>query len=50
MAWSLAQLFAISPDDVGEGEKTDGYLTHYDIFVCNAFGNYFDILKEVSYR
>ena len=50
MAWALAQLFAISPDDVGEGEKTEGYLTYYDIFVCNAFGNYFDILKEVSYR
>jgi uncharacterized protein (DUF1800 family) len=25
------------------------YLNYYDIFVRNAFGNYFDILKEVSY-
>jgi 23S rRNA A2030 N6-methylase RlmJ len=24
-------------------------LNYYDIFVRNAFGNYFDILKEVSY-
>ena len=25
------------------------FLHYYDIFVRNAFGNYFDILKEVSY-
>ena len=24
-------------------------MTYYDIFVRNAFGNYFDILKQVSY-
>jgi hypothetical protein len=25
------------------------YLNYYDIFVRNAFGSYFDVLKEVSY-
>ena len=25
------------------------WLSHYDIFVRNAFGNYKDILREVSY-
>jgi hypothetical protein len=25
------------------------YLKYYDIFVRNAFGNYFDVMKEVSY-
>lgn len=50
MAWALSQLFAISPDDVVEDEQTEGFTYYYDIFVRNAFGTYFDVLKEVSYR
>jgi len=50
MAWALNQLFAINPEDVGAREHTEGYLNYYDIFVKNAFGNYFDILKAISYR
>jgi len=49
VAWALSQLFATSPPDVNEGEQSEGFLNYYDIFVRNAFGNYFDILKEVSY-
>ncbi len=28
---------------------TEAFLTYYDIFVRNAFGNYGDILREISY-
>lgn len=32
-----------------ENLENESYLHYYDIFVRNAFGNYRDILKEVSY-
>lgn len=47
MAYALSQIFAIS-DDVGTKDGTENFLSYYDIFVRNAFGNYFDILKEVT--
>ena len=50
VAWALSQLFAISPETILENEQTEGYMYYYDIFVRHAFGNYFDILKEVSYK
>ena len=34
---------------IEDDEYSEIYLNYYDIFVRNAFGNYFDILKEVSY-
>lgn len=30
-------------------ENSEWFLSYYDIFVRNAFGNYRDILKEISY-
>ncbi len=30
--------------------KAEWFLSYYDIFVRNAFGNYRDILREVSYN
>ena len=45
----ISQIFPLNPDAVSEEENSEGHLTYYDIFVRNAFGNYFDILKEVSY-
>ena len=35
---------------VDEFGYTERYLSFYDIFVRNAFGNYRDILKEISYN
>ena len=32
-----------------EYERTEIFATFYDIFVRHAFGNYRDILKEISY-
>jgi uncharacterized protein (DUF1501 family) len=34
----------------GEGSYTELFLIYYDIFVRNAFGNYGDILREISYN
>ncbi len=34
---------------IEEEDTTEIYLNYYDIFVRNAFGNYFDVLKEVAY-
>jgi uncharacterized protein (DUF1501 family)/uncharacterized protein (DUF1800 family) len=48
VAWALSQLLVISPSDVTPF-YTETFLTYYDIFVRHAFGNYRDILKEVSY-
>jgi cullin-associated NEDD8-dissociated protein 1 len=31
------------------GSHTEPFLSYYDIFVRNAFGNYGDILREISY-
>jgi len=48
VAWALSQLLSISPFDI-TGSESEIFLNYYDIFIRNAFGNYFDILKEVSY-
>jgi len=49
-AWALAQLLAISPDAIGgTNQLTEMLLGYYDIFVRHAFGNYRDVLREVSY-
>ncbi len=48
VAWAFAQILVIVKSaEIGE---TEGFLYFYDIFVRNAFGNYRDILREVSYN
>eukprot|EP00536_Pseudo-nitzschia_multiseries_P010764 jgi/Psemu1/204058/e_gw1.338.42.1 len=49
MAWALSQILVISPDSLLSDFQTESFVTYYDIFVRNAFGNYFDILKEVTF-
>jgi Protein of unknown function (DUF1800) len=50
MAWAISQILVVNPKAVSDGESlTETMTTYYDIFVRNAFGNYRDILKEVSY-
>lgn len=34
----------------GQAGRTEWFLAYYDIFVRNAFGNYRDILKQISYN
>ena len=47
MAWALSQIVVITPNQIADIGLSEIYLNYYDIFVRNAFGNYFDILKEV---
>lgn len=47
MAYALSQILVIA-DDVGSKDGTENFLSYYDIFVRNAYGNYFDVLKEVT--
>jgi hypothetical protein len=42
MAWALSQIFVVNLN-------SESIINYYDIFVHNAFGNYFDVMKEVSY-
>ncbi len=49
MAWALSQVLAISPDSFGNTLSSEMFTHYYDIFVRNAFGNYKDVLREVSY-
>lgn len=38
------------PDAIAQDYgRTEWSLTYYDIFVRNAFGNYRDVLREISY-
>ena len=51
VAWALSQILVISPGGIGAliTLETESWIVFYDIFVRHAFGNYRDILKEVSY-
>ncbi len=49
IAWALSQILVVSPYAVEAWYTNEVFLTYYDIFVRHAFGNYRDILKEVSY-
>lgn len=49
MAWALSQILTIVPSNIDGFEETEIYVSYYDIFVRHAFGNYRDILQEISY-
>ena len=49
VAWALSQIFVINVDGVGRTQETELYANYYDIFVRNAFGNYRDVMREVSF-
>ena len=48
MAWALAQHFVASAEEIAD-EFSDAWTQYYDIFVRHAFGNFRDILREVTY-
>ncbi len=35
---------------ITQKDQSEHFLSYYDIFVRNAFGNYRDILKQISYN
>eukprot|EP00475_Leptophrys_vorax_P010663 TRINITY_DN1725_c0_g1_i1.p1 TRINITY_DN1725_c0_g1~~TRINITY_DN1725_c0_g1_i1.p1 ORF type:complete len:2015 (+),score=508.39 TRINITY_DN1725_c0_g1_i1:40-6084(+) len=49
VAWALAQIFVVSQQNIDHFDESETFLNYYDIFVRNAFGNYFDVMKQVSY-
>jgi len=50
VSWALAQMLVIVRDAIqNDNLKTEWYTNYYDIFVRNAFANYRDILKEISF-
>lgn len=48
VAWALASTFVATEEDVGLNDVVEPWAHYYDIFLRNT--NYFDVLKEVSYR
>jgi len=50
VAFALSQFFVASFDTDLLGDKPQGMANYYDIFVRHAFGNYRDILKEVTFH
>jgi uncharacterized protein (DUF1800 family) len=49
MAWALSQIFVVGENGSNQLSYSERWLTYYDIFVRNAFGNFRDILGEVTY-
>lgn len=49
MAWALSQIYVTSVPGVGDDGASESWLTYYDIFVRNSFGNLRDVLREVTY-
>ncbi|CAK0794555.1 unnamed protein product [Prorocentrum cordatum] len=49
-AWALSQILVTSRHGASEDVLSEAWLTYYDIFVRNAFGNYRDVLREVTYN
>ena len=51
IAFALLHIFSLPKSSIaGESLATEIFLFYYDIFVRNAFGNYGDILKEISFN
>ena len=48
-AWALSQIFALAPSSIQRDELSEPFLVFYDSFVRNAFGSYFDLMKEMTY-
>jgi len=50
IAWAISQIIIVVKDHIrDQRSKPEWFVYYYDIFVRNAFGNYRDILKEISY-
>ncbi len=49
MAWALSQIFVVGEEGSNQENYAERWLTYYDIFVRHAFGNFRDILGEVTF-
>jgi uncharacterized protein (DUF1800 family) len=49
MAWALSQIFVVGEEGSNQANRSERWLVYYDIFLRRAFGNFRDILGEVTY-
>ena len=50
VAWAMAQILVIAEKAISiEDDHSEAFLTYYDIFTRNAFGNYRDLLEAITY-
>lgn len=49
VAWALSQYFVVGEEGSNHPNTTERWLNYYDIFVRHAFGNFRDILGEVTW-
>ena len=47
VAWALSQIFVVS--DFAVGNNPYSYTSYYDILLKNAFGNYRELIEDVTY-
>ncbi|CAJ1389654.1 unnamed protein product [Effrenium voratum] len=50
VAWALSQIFVVSANGFGGDSRTEVWLNYYDMFLRHAFGNFRDLLQEVTYN
>ena len=50
IAWAMSQIIVVAEAGVNEVEGYEPWLTFFDIHVRHAFGNFRDILREVSFN
>ena len=49
VAWALSQYFVVGEEGSNHPNTTERWVNYYDIFVRHAFGNFRDILGEVTW-
>ncbi|MEX0321309.1 MAG: DUF1800 family protein [Puniceicoccaceae bacterium] len=50
LAWALNQIFVVGESGSNQLRAVERYISFYDIFINNAFGNFRDILGEVTWH
>lgn len=50
VAWALSQIFVLGENGSAQLNASERFLVYYDIFIRHAFGNFRDILGEVTFN
>jgi uncharacterized protein (DUF1800 family) len=50
VAWALSQIFVMGESGSNQIRAVERFLSYYDIFINNAFGNFRDVLGEVTWH
>lgn len=50
IAWALSQFFVIGENGIAQPNAIEPFLNYYDILVRHAFGNFRDVLGEVTWN